>query len=242
MKMPDIDVVTADRLKAEELRLRYLELIDKPDVYPTRANWAYITEHAMLGLGPALYRKYLGSLSIPEIDRMELHDVAIESFPAYLRAVPHHYAVETVYGDFSTDASAAVALVHDCLLFDARRILEMLCSGMSDEALALIDAYSPEYTADDLADMCELAEYLDSLPLLGSVERRRGLLGSSTKYVCPRGHVNDASHTHCTHSGCGLDIFGHTAAQVARIGVFRHRLRALESLFGCKYGDGPDGM
>ena len=52
-------IITDEQLKTEELRLRYLELIDKPDVYPTRANWQFITSHAMAGLGSALYRKYL---------------------------------------------------------------------------------------------------------------------------------------------------------------------------------------
>ena len=225
-------IITDEQLKTEELRLRYLELIDKPDVYPTRANWQFITSHAMAGLGSALYRKYLASFTIPEIDREELHDIALEQFPLYLKAVPRRCAVDTVYADFTTAPEATIALIRDCRLFDARGILSMMHAGHTDTALEIIDTYSSEYTADDLAQMQSLARYIDSMPRTGVVEQRRGLLGSSVKYICPRGHVNDGERTYCTHSDCGLDIYGRTAAQNERIALFRHRLRALATLLG----------
>ncbi|MDO4320401.1 MAG: hypothetical protein Q4C34_07470 [Bacteroidales bacterium] len=223
-------VITAEQLKTEELRLRYLELIEKPDVFPTRANWQFIISHGMLGLGPALYRKYLASRTIPEMDREELHDIAVEQFPAYLCAVPRRYAVETVYSDFTTDPASTASLIRECRLFDARGIMAMIQAGRLSTALDVIDTYSAEYTADDLAQMQSLVRCLDSLPELGSVEQRRGLLGSSVKYICPRGHVNDGDRTYCGHSGCGLDIHGLTSEQADRIEILRHRVRALATL------------
>ena len=34
--------VSADELKAECLRRKYLVLLDKPDVFPSKANWDFI--------------------------------------------------------------------------------------------------------------------------------------------------------------------------------------------------------
>lgn len=223
-------VITADQLRTEELRLRYLELIDRPDVFPTRANWQFIISHAMLGLGQALYHKYLVARTIPEMDREELHDIAVEQFPLYLRAVPRRYAVEVVYSDFTTDPASTVELIRECQLFDAGGIMTMINAGHMTTAMDVLDSYSAEYTADDLMRMQSLLRYFDSLPELGSVEQRRGLLGTSVKYICPRGHVNDGDSTYCGHSGCGLDIHGLNAGQASRIEVLRHRVRALSGL------------
>ncbi len=227
----EADVITSDRLKAEELRLRYIEIIDRPDIFPTPTNWQFIIDNAMTGLGPALLRKYLTASDLPDDDREPLHDAAIEYFPRYLLAVPRQYAVQTIYSDPFTLPEITLRLIHDLQLFDAGQILRLLKAECTDFALQAIDSYSYEYTSDDLDAMLRLAEWLDGEPELGYREERRGLLGTSLKYICPRGHINDADREFCSHSSCGLDIYGHTAAQAARIATFRHRLRALQSLF-----------
>lgn len=223
-------IVTDEQLKAEELRLRYMEIIDRPDVFPTPANWQFIIDHAMTGLGPALLHKYLVATELPDDDREPLHEAAIEFFPRYLRAVDRRYAVYTVYSDPFTLPDAVISLIHDIKLFDAAEILRLLQADCTDFALKAIDAYSYEYDRDDLDSMQLLAEWLDGEPELGYREERRGLLGTSLKYICPNGHANDGDRQFCSHSSCGLDIYGHTREQAARIATFRHRLEALRSL------------
>ncbi len=221
--------ITFDQLRAEELRLRYLEMIDRPDVYPTRANWDFITRHAMLGLGPALYRKYLAALSYDEDDREELHQAAVDCFPDYLRAVPRPYAARTIYADLSTAPEAARALIEQCRLFDAPAIMELLDEGRLDDAMLAVDAYQDSYTAADIAHMHTLRDRLLSLPALGSQEQRRNLMGiASLRFICPEGHTNDPDEQYCTR--CGKDIYGLTATQNARIDIFMRRLQALDNL------------
>lgn len=225
--------VDAETLRAEELRLRYLEIIDRPDIFPTPANWQYIIAHAMHGLGQALYHKYLVALDREPDDREPLHQAAVEHFPEYLRAMPPEYAAEVVYGDVTTDPEAARQLIRDVRLFDAGRIADLIRHGNVDFALSVIDVYRESYTPADLEDMEDLAAILDALPEQGRMEQRRSLLGSlSMKYICPRGHVNDGDRRFCTHGGCGLDTRGLTRPQSESIDTFRLRLRALRTLLG----------
>lgn len=220
--------VTSEQLRAEELRQRYLEVIDRPDIFPTPTNWQYIIANAMTGLGPALYLKYLTALDLPDDDREPLHTAAIEYFPQYLRAVPRGYAAATVYSRPDMLPDAGLRLIRSQELFDPVEILRLLRSGHSGFALEAIDAYSSVYDADMLDGMRALAGELDALPEMGYREERRGLLGTSVKYICPRGHVNDGDRTYCRD--CGCDSRGITESQAARIDTFRRRLRALEVL------------
>ena len=220
--------VSSEQLRAEELRQRYLEVIDRPDIFPTPTNWQYIIANAMTGLGPALFTKYLTAIDLPEDGREPLHLAAIEYFPQYLRSVPRDYAAATVYSRPDMLPAEALRLIRSEELFDATLILELLRSGHATFALDAIDAYSSVYDADMLDAMRRLDEAISALPLTGYREERRGLLGTSMKYICPRGHVNDSSRTYCRE--CGLDARGLTEAQVARIDTFRHRLAALATL------------
>ena len=185
----------------------------------------------MTGLGPALYHKYLVALDLPEDDREPLHLAAIKYFPEYLRVVPRGYAAHTVYSDVTTMPDTGLRLIHELELFDAAEISRLLDLGHTAFALGALDAYSSEYDADDLVAMERLRQRLDRLPELGRIENRRNILGNLVpRYICPAGHVCDASQQFCTHSGCGLDIHGITRPQADAIALFDRRLRALRSL------------
>lgn len=230
-QQPDTPVVSSAALRAEELRLRYLEIIDRPEIFPTPTNWQYIIDNRMTGLGPALYHKYLVALDLPEDDREPLHQAAIKYFPEYLRAVPRGYAAHTVYSDVTTMPDTGLRLIHELELFDAAEISRLLDLGHTAFALGALDAYSSKYDADDLAAMERLHRRLHDLPELGRIENRRNILGNLVpRYICPAGHVCDASQQFCTHSGCGLDIHGITRPQADAIALFDRRLRALRSL------------
>ena len=202
-------MISAKELKAECLRRKYLELLERPDTFPSAANWAYIIQERMHGLGPALYRKFLVAGKLDEDKRSVLHTAALRHFPEYLKAVDRAEALSTVYGDRHTSPDTFISLVIDCQLFDAARIKEIIDGGEPADlhvAARLLEAFQPEYDNGDLLMMRRLRESLRQLPPLGRIEERRGLLGLSRKYVCPCGHVNDASSMYCDE--CGLDIRG----------------------------------
>lgn len=218
-----------ESLKAEELRLRYSELLRDPSVFPTSANWDYIISNRMEGLGDLLYMKYRTARDIDDADRDELHTVAIEKFPLYLKAVDAGYAAEVLYAHMA-DGDIVCDLIRGCRLFSARHISDRIEALGDLSVLDVIDAYREEYDDAEYQAMRDLDALLGRLPRLGRVENVRGLLGTSLKYICPAGHVNDSSATYCTHSGCGLDACGVTKKQAEAIGRFRHRLVALGNL------------
>ncbi len=222
--------VSAADLKIEELRLRYLGLIARADVFPTRANWQFIASHKMRGLGHGLYLKYLTALTIDDNDREPLHDIAVEEFPKYLRCIDRKEAVDVIYSDLVTAPEATLEIIREQNLFDAESLSNMLDEGELTKVMYLLDVYQPSYEDYDLGPMKTLLMKLDSLPETGGVRQVDGLFGSSMKYICPAGHKNPSDTEYCTHSGCGLDAKGLTQSDHAKIELFRNRIKALEGL------------
>jgi len=222
--------VTAEELKVEELRLRYLQLIERPDVFPTRANWQFIASHAMRGLGHALYHKYLSALTIDDNDREGLHDIAIEEFPKYLKCIDREEAIEVIYSDLVTAPEASMEIIRELNLFDANYLINMLNYGELSKVMMILDVYQPSYDAHDLEPMKELLERLENLPKVGVIQDVSGLFGSSRKYVCPAGHKNSPDIEYCSHPGCGMNKYGLTKADEAKIQIYRNRVSALDSL------------
>lgn len=221
-------MISAEQLRNEERRLRYLTLIERPDVFPTLANWQFITSNALQGLGHHLYKKYLTSITIDDNDREELHDIAVKEFPAYLAAIDRREAVDVVYGDVTTAPEHTIRLIRDNRLFDASSISRLISAGNLDFAMSVIDVYQPEYSFADLEAMENLGSQIDSLPLRGIIEERQGFFGSSEKYICPDGHINPADNVYCR--GCGKNARGLTETQEKAIAQFKGRLQALKSL------------
>ena len=222
--------VSAKDLEIEELRLRYAELLADPGVFPTRTNWEFITANRMEGLGGLLYDKYLISLAVDDVDRADLHNIAVEEFPRYLAAVDHDYAVSIIYPTLIDNIDAAMPLIRRCRLFDAVELCRLVESGHADIAADLVDVYRPYYNVADLSPMRRLAMLFDHLPVLGEIRSQRGIFGTSDKYICPRGHVNNPESRYCTHSGCGLDAHGLTAGQNEAIETYKRRVEALTNL------------
>lgn len=221
--------ISYEALKAEELRLRYKDLLKDPSVYPTISNWDYIILNKMEGIGDLLYAKYKSSISIDDADRHDLHIVAVEKFPEYLKAVSCDYASDVLYAHIS-DGDIALNLIRECNLFSAGHIIDCIEQTHDLRVLDVIDVYRKEYTDADYRAMCDLNSLLQSLPKRGFIEDVRGLFGYSSKYICPNGHSNDAGVKYCTHSDCGLDILGITKNQSEAIERFRNRIIALENL------------
>ena len=211
--------ISAEQLRTELLRRRYAELLEQPDVFPSQANWDFIIEHALTGIGEGLYRKFLVSAVLPEAERRSPNRIALKEFPRYLRAVPRDYAVEVVYDDTVSAPEAT---------------RELIDRGEPGMAADLLVTFQPAYTLDDLAAMRVLLRRLRRLPEEGEMTDGRGLLRRELRYVCPAGHVNAAEAQFCTHSGCGLNIYGLTRAQTEAIDAFEARIDALASLLDAR--------
>lgn len=224
-------MISAEQLRVEELRLKYLELIDRPDVFPTRANWQFITSNSMRGLAKPLYRKYLTALTIDDNDREQLHDIAVEEFPKYIASIDRFEAIKALLSDITTVPENTATLIRDNNLFDADSLIDLIDRGDLHFALALLDVYQPDYSREDLAAMEELLDRIDSLPQTGSITRRGSFFGEKEMYICPDGHSNSADTEYCRHAGCGKNARGLTQQEENTIKLFSNRLSALRSLF-----------
>ncbi len=230
--MEETITITADELDAECLMRRYAELLKKPDVFPSKNNWNYITEHRMHRLSGLLYQKYADSENTPEKERGEFHQTALESFPAYLEKIGYTHAVETIFDESHRDKiNLAVNLAVKLNLFNARGISRMLQTGHIRAAARMLAADQPEYTVEDLREMRLLLAQFANLPELGSMEKPiLGLLGGQGKYICPNGHSNKADAEFCTQPGCRLNIKGLSPEEVECITAFADRIETLESM------------
>ncbi len=223
--------VSAEALKAECLRRKYLTLLEKPEVFPSETNWNFIIDNRMTGIGRLLLRKYIVSRLMPEDNRSIYHRQAIRFFPEYLKAVPREYALDVVYSDYESDPEGFVEIVRQTSLFDARKLLELVESrGAVETAISVLDVFQPEYTVADAKAMRALLIALRSLPKLGRVEERHGLFGHDLRYYCPAGHSNSTDVEFCTREDCRLNIFGLNPEQAKTIDDFQTRLDALEDM------------
>ena len=223
--------ISADELKIEELRLRYLELIARPEVFPTQANWRFISSHKMHGLAMGLYQKYLTALTIDDNDREQLHEIAIREFPDFIKSISREEAVDAVYSDLTTAPEASLELIKEAGLFSADYLIHLLDQGEIRTVMNILEVYQPEYSAEDIDSMEELLSRLETLPQLGEIKEVGGIFGSSLKYICPNGHKNQPDAEYCAHPGCGQNIYGLTQQEKTRLATYANRVKALKSLF-----------
>ncbi|MDE6269366.1 MAG: hypothetical protein K2M12_00745, partial [Muribaculaceae bacterium] len=210
-------VVTATDLNTELLRRKYIELLEQPDVFPSQANWDFIIENRLTGVGEGLYRKFLVSAVLSEAERRSPNRIALKEFPRYICAVPREYALEVVYDDTVSAPEATRSLIDECKLFDAPSLMHLVHRGEAAMAAALLCTFQPEYSRKDLADMRSLLKLMRNLPEEGEMISNGGLLRREERYVCPEGHVNAPGTEYCTHSGCGLNIYGLKASHMQAI-------------------------
>lgn len=224
--------ISADELRAECLKERYSRQLTRPEVFPSEDNWKYIIDHRMTGIGSGLYRKYLVSWLLDESERCDYHLAALKYFPDYAAATDRSYILKVVYGDIKSAPAATIDVIEKALLFDARTLLGLMSDTEPHTPFVVecLKAYQPEYTLNDLYDMLTLLAAVRDPDPLGEIRQSKGLLGSSTKYICPNGHVNDADSNYCHAESCGLNIYGLTAEQDAMIDDFEHRIKALEAM------------
>lgn len=223
-------IVTADELRAAVDEASYKARLSEPNVFPSRENWAYITDRAMGSLARLLVRKYLVAWMTPEDERTDYHDAALDCLPGYLRAIARPRALEAVYADTVSAPGATVHLVHECLLFDAARLMAMADNGQPGTVADCLTALQPVYTPADLQPMSMLAVTMENLPRLGSVRTVKGIFGEQKKFECPRGHANDIAVEYCTHPGCGLRMDGLNKRQALNVEKYRTNIDTLRDL------------
>ncbi len=226
-------IISADELRAECLKERYSRQLVRPEVFPSAENWQYIIEHRMTGIGAGLYRKYLVSWLMDKSERCDYHLAALTYFPEYIAAVNREYALKVVYSDIESAPEASIAVIQSARLFDAPSLIELL--GNTDKShlnfvVSCLSAYQPEYTQADLADMRTLLAAVQNPDPIGEIRQNKTILGSTTKYICPNGHINDVENNYCHVETCGLNIYGLTEAQDDIIDEFVRRLDVLSTL------------
>lgn len=223
-------IITADRLQSELLRIRYRELLAKPEVFPSEKNWQYIIGHAMEGIGHELYRKYLVSWLMPEAQRSEFHTIALREFPHYIAAVRRDYALDIVYGDTDSAPDAFASLVNGHQLFCASKIRRLLQDGNLTAVFGALGAFQPEYTISDLREMRALERQLQNMPALGRIEQRRTMFSTEERYICPNGHSNPSDEVFCRDTSCRQNIYGLTPSEDEAVKAFSAKVATLSAL------------
>lgn len=227
--------VSADDLRAECLKEKYSRQLSRPEVFPDEEKWQYIIDRKMTGIGSGLYRKYLVSWLTDEKDRCDFHQAALRYFPEYIATVDRKYALRVVYDDIDSAPDASIEVIREARLFDAEHLIALLGDSENSRlgfVVSCLCAYQPEYTRADLAAMRNLLAIVRDPDPVGEIRQSKGLLGATTKYICPRGHSNDVSSNYCHVEGCGLNIYGLTEEQDAIIDDFEKRVAALSALLG----------
>jgi len=224
-------IIKAEDLQAEILRRRYIELLEKADVFPSQNNWDYIISTAMGGdIGRLLYRKYLVSMLTPTPDRVDCHLAAIREFPRYLEAVSYEDAVSAVFSDTDTLPDETIKLIKRYKLFSAEQLHRLLDEGKIDIVIECLSVFKREYTCDDLMQMKSLLHCLRHLPETGRYEHIQNVFKSGVRYICPNGHINNQSAEYCSRPDCGLNIYGLTHEQTGLINAFENIVDVLDDM------------
>lgn len=222
--------ITAEELRVEILRRKYIQLLKQPDIFPSLKNWEFIISNRLGGeIAPLLYHKYLVALSTPTIDRVESHQLAISHFPKYLASLSYEDALNALYSDTDTLTDESVKLAERNNLFSASRILKMIDRGELQKAVRFLMIFKPVYRQEDYVKMLGLLRRLKSLPEIGSVELNKSFFASSMRYICPDGHSNGPDCVFCEQ--CGKDKYGLTQEMYQSIKVYENMVNVLGEMF-----------
>lgn len=222
--------VSADELKTECLRRKYIQLLSQAEVFPSEENWKFIISNKLPGLAKLLYRKYLVSVMMHPDHRCDFHMLALNMFPQYIKSIDRSEAIDAIYSDSYSDSGAFVKLVRECDLFDAEYIGTLVGNGHVGLAAELLDAYQLEYDGDSIDAMQYLRDKFENLPSVGSIELHKGVFRNEQRYICPCGHSNPGDTIYCRHEDCGLDIKGLTALQRDKVSQFSERIEILREM------------
>ena len=230
----DDDVISSAEIQLQVFKNKW-KTKAKED-YPTEEEWGFFYSHDLSELADSVYGTYLYAKNILAQPSSPTSDAQsfISSADKYFEQLDYDCLVSIVYPHFNANPEVAKEFIKKYKLFNANEINKLLHTESFDDAIYLLSSEKDEYTSEDVSVMKEIVSFLDNLPDKGTIEEvKGGILSSSPKlkYICPRGHKNDAKTEFCTEFLCGLNIKGLVKNQVDCIKVFKERTDALVELF-----------
>lgn len=152
-------------------------------------------------------------------------------YEEYLSRLSKNEAAHDIYSYISTQPDIVTELAVNHNLFDPKIVIKQIHSDNISVAVNLLRSHKDYYTKEDLADMLQIIQLLDSLPNKGSFQvAKSGLFSKKEEemYICPNGHKNSKGTTYC--NSCGLNIKGLTNNQDQIINQFKGVTSALETI------------
>lgn len=232
--------VSMDTLHRQYLLVSMRKKLDNSDYSLNEDDWGNILKYSLTDLAPLLYNRYL-VVSTQTISNIPLSERKLlqDNFIPFIQSMDFDEAVEVVYSDLETAPECSSVIIRDCNLFAPSKIVGMLEAEHKHIIISLLKSDKPIYTAEDLAGMERIVEFLDNLPDTGYyIEGRGGVFSKTgTLLVCERGHKSAVElGGHCSEllegSGavCNLNVKGITEAEVAAIASFKEKVEVLRAI------------
>lgn len=235
----DGNTVSVRALRRQQLLIRIRQQFEKTDYAPNESEWNDILNYSLFDLAPLVYQRYLhsfetvGTLPLPE------KKLLLDNFIPFLKSMPYEDAANVVYADLETNPYCSRDLIEQCRLFHPKKVCALLHPDNKHTVIMLLNADKDRYTVQDLADMRQIARFLDNLPDTGHYEEGKGnLFGKTgTILVCERGHSSPVElGGHCTEKLdyglgiCNLNVKGITEAEIEKIEQFKQKIEILDAL------------
>lgn len=230
-----IGQISADALNKEYLKKILTNNITK-GAFPSEEEWNLLAVYDVSEISEKLFDLFLltGKKSTDIMGERE--KLLFKNFPQYYIRLNKELQIDLAYSKLNgTNDEAVVDLIIRNKLFDAKCIIGLVRNDKIDIAINLLESDKDYYTENDIVLMQNLVDAITNIPDKGKIEIVKGLFSKGEeKYLCPRGHKNDANTKFCNEYGCGLNIKGLTQKQLTCINKFSVKIEALQELLGLK--------
>lgn len=225
----DMDInVQVEDLRNEITRRNIIKTLEE-GLCPSENQLQYLSTSHDDQILPLLLSQYLKKWDKEDAFLNANEKVLQNSISRYFRQIDRDKAICIIYPMLITHSIPIMDILADNSLFSPKEITSLIKEKQLTYAINCLSLDMEFYTKEDLINMYEILETLESLPDTGELKIVKGVLSKAKeKYVCVDKHTNGSEFEYC--DTCGKNIKGLSIIQIRKINAFKEKVDALKLL------------
>ena len=228
-KAKEIVIVSNLRLEQETTKRQIIKDIEN-GLSLSQEEWVFLFNNPIEEITEKLIDHYITNHINNPIS--ESQTLLFTNLPIYLRIINEAIVIDLIYKKIKAEPKTIINLISKIKLFSPVEIIKLIKDDQLNSAIECIAIDKEYYSTDDLKLMQEIIYLLDNLQPTGRIEMVKGILGKSKeKFICQKGHSNDANDEYCQNIECYVNIKGLTRMNKHEIETYKSKVKILHSIF-----------